>query len=110
MSANSDFDDLTMNFSFDDNFDEYDDDKFDDDFNDYEDDDQQLDKFDDEAELYFDDVFKDDDYDEPYDDQEDEDGYRNYKRSFDEEDWFFINNSSSDKSSFNFILIYQLLK
>ena len=26
MSANSDFDDLTMNFSFDDNFDEYDDD------------------------------------------------------------------------------------
>ena len=36
MSANSDFDDLTMNFSFDDNFDEYDDDKFDDDFNDYE--------------------------------------------------------------------------
>ena len=36
MSANSDFDDLTMNFSFDDNFDEYDDDKFDDDFDDYE--------------------------------------------------------------------------
>ena len=63
MSADSDFEELTMSFSYGDDFD-------------------------DDADLYYDDVFKEEeDVDEPYDDVEEEDGYGSYRSRFqDDED------------------------
>ncbi|MBP3742023.1 MAG: hypothetical protein J6J00_03460 [Treponema sp.] len=77
MFADSDFEEMTMSFSYDDDFDDYEED-FDDDFDDYEEDDEALDDFDD--------VFKEEDIDEPYDDVEEEDGYGRYKSGFDDEE------------------------
>ena len=74
MTADSDFEELTMSFSYGDDFD------------DYEEDDEALDDFDDDADLYYDDVFKEEDIDEPYDDHEAEDGYGSYNSGFDDEE------------------------
>ena len=57
MSADSDFEELTMSFSYGDDFDDDYDEDFEDDFDDYEEDDEALDEFDDDADLYYDDVF-----------------------------------------------------
>lgn len=87
MSADSEFEELTMSFSYDDDFDDYEEEYEDDDFDDYEEDDESLDDFDDDAELYYDDVFKEEeDIDEPYDDVEEEDGYGSYRSRFDDEE------------------------
>ena len=63
---------LEVSFIQDDDFDDYGS-SFDDDFEEYEDD-EVLDEFDEDVSLY-DSSFQDDDYDEPYDDHEAEDGY-----------------------------------
>ena len=87
MSADSDFEELTMSFSYGDDFDDEYDDDFDDDFDDYDEDDEALDEFDDDADLYYDDVFKEEeDVDEPYDDVEEEDGYGSYRDRFQDEE------------------------
>ena len=87
MFADSDFEELTMSFSYGDDFDDDYDEDFDDDFDDYEDDDEALDEFDDDADLYYDDVFKEEeDVDEPYDDVEEEDGYGSYRDRFQDEE------------------------
>ena len=87
MFADSDFEELTMSFSYGDDFDDDYDEDFDDDFDDYEDDDEALDDFDDDADLYYDDVFKEEeDVDEPYDDVEEEDGYGTYRTRFQDEE------------------------
>ena len=87
MSADSEFEELSLSFSYGDDFDDEYDEDFDDDFDDYEEDDEALDEFDDDADLYYDDVFKEEeDVDEPYDDVEEEDGYGSYRARFQEEE------------------------
>ena len=79
-NSESEYSELEMSLSYDDDFSDYDDD-FEDDFDeDYGESDDSLDEFDDDADLYYDDVFKEEeDVDEPYDDVEPEDGYSTYR-------------------------------